>query len=445
MISPARASSEIAKTSLKEGASAPQSGLFGRLRGMLPAVAERLGTLIPAFGAHDATVPAPRSSQLAPRRGAGRTITSTRAIRITRRQLAIISFLVCVAAPTALAYLYLAGLAAPQYRSEARFVVRGNLEAVAGSGPAVGGIPQVPSSQEGRVVVDYLRSRAMVDTLQQQMDLHRIFGGHPLDPVFSLSPHATEEQIVAYWNRQVQVTLESMSGVIKIQVDAFSPESAALLAAAIIREAEQVTNDLTIRNRGDRVLQAGAEERVAFTDLALVRSEIETFRNAQGTLDPTRSAAEAYIMIARLRDQRSSLNTDLTAARARLDADSPVVRALSERLRTLDDKIKALDTQLLGRSKDEPGSSDNLKAGAELEARRRLAEQRLRQAEAELLDARTEQAKKQVYILTFLAPTLPAEKVFPRPGPQTMGVFAVLAACWALVVLYVGSIYARTR
>lgn len=366
---------------------------------------------------------------------------------LTRFHLAVLTFGLAVALPALLAFLYLAIVAVPQYRSEARFVVRGNLETVAGSAAPSpgGGLPHIASTQEARVIVDYLRSRAMVEALQQHIDLRQVFGLADRDPVFGLSPQANLDEIHAYWNRQVKVSLESLSGVIGVQVYAFSPESASLLAAAVVREAEAVTNALTVRNRGDRVLLAEAEERTAFAELAAVRVALEAFRNTQGTIDPTQSALSAYATIAKLRDQRSTLNTDLTVAQARLSDDSPVVRALKERLRSLDEKIAALDAELLGSSRDAAGSSSNLKDAAAMEVRRRLAEQRLRQAEAELLDARTQQARQQVYILAFMGPTFPVEKGFPLPFTTSATVAGVLFALWAVVALYVTSIYARTR
>lgn len=374
------------------------------------------------------------------------TLAEGRRAHLTRTELALGSFALLVLLPAVASFAYLAVVAAPQFRSEARLVVRGNLETVSNvsGAPAGNGIPQVANTQEARVVVDYLRSRAMVDALQQQLDLKRVFGVSERDPVFALSPEASTEDLVAYWNRQVSVSLEQMSGVIKVQVYAFSPQSAALLAAAVVRQAELVTNDLTARNRSDRVVQAEAEERAAFTELAVVRTALEAFRNNQGTLDPTRSASDAFAVIAKLRDQRSALNTDLNAARARLDEDSPVVRALKERLRSLDEKIGALDTTLLGDAST-AGSSGNLMAGTELEASRRLAEQRLKQAEAELIEARAERGRQQVYILAFMAPTLPHEKAFPTPALQAGAVFAILFAAWAVGALYVASVYARTR
>ncbi len=390
-------------------------------------------------------VAAPRNGLVRPLAESAAGRTTTLQARLSRGQFAALGFLVGVLVPTLIAFAYLSIFAVSQFRSEARLVVRGNLEQVAGSGSPVGGVPQVPNSQEAQVIVDYLRSRTLVGILQQQMDLRRIFASAEHDPIFGLSRTASEDQLVAYWNRQVKVALESTSGVITVKVNAFSPQSAAMLAAAVIRQAEQAANDLTIRNRGDRVIQAGIEERAAFTDLAVVRSELEAFRNSQGTLDPLRSAVQSYSVIARLRDQRSEINTDLNAARMRLDESSPVVRALKERLRTVDEQIKTLDSELLGSSSTDAGSTANLIAGAELEVRRRLAEQRLRQAELELMEARTQEAQKQVYVLTFMAPTMPDEKIFPSPLLQAGIVFAVLAAAWAVISLYIGSIYARTR
>ncbi|MFG1402033.1 hypothetical protein [Xanthobacter sediminis] len=410
--------------------------------GTPPAVAAPAATRALAGIARRLTGLAPLHEHLAP------TTTDGAPLPLSRRHVGVVSFLVLVLLPTVASFLYLSLVALPQYRSEARFVVRGNLETVTAAGTPVSGrgAPQVPNTQEARVVVDYLRSRAMVEAVQQQFDLRRVFGASGRDPVFALSASAGMEDALAYWNRQVRVSLDTLSGVIKVQIQAFSPQSAAMVGAFVIKQAEAITNTLTTRNRGERVLRAEAEARAAFGELALVRAEQEQFRNAQGMIDPAAAARGAFAAIAKLRDQRSMLNTDLLAARADLAEDSPVVRALKERLRSLDEKITALDGELLGgASQAQEGTSGNLAANAALEARRRLAEQRLEGAERELADARAEQARKQVYILTFMAPNLPVEPIFPHPLTQAGAVFAVLAVIWGVAAFYVGSIYARTR
>lgn len=441
MISPAQAFREgpVAEA----GAAAPvrPAPFVGRALGWLAPAAGGIARRVPPAGGRDADTAAPQlAAQVSER---------PRALRLTRSQLATGSFTLAVLLPTVSAFLYLSAVALPQYASEARFVVRGNLDPVASTNIPISngsGMPQVANTQEARVIVDYLRSRAMVDALQARFDLRRMFGVSQRDPVYGLPAQASAEDLVAYWNRQVGVSLESLSGVIRVQVHAFSPEGAAALATAVVRQAEAVTNDLTARNRGDRVHEAEAEERTAFAELALIRSQLERFRNAQGSIDPTRAALDAFSAIARLRDRRSALNTDLLAARARLDADSPVVRALKERLRSLDEKIAALETELLGeKSQVNPGTASNLSAAATLEVRRRLAEQRLRQSEDDLADAKAQQAQQQVYILAFMPPTLPAERAFPRPLAQTALVFAVLLAAWSVIALYVSSVYARSR
>lgn len=442
MVSPAQATRESGHLDRQNGSILSRQKLPVRARPVLKTLVKRL---IPGLLRHETAIAAPRTGLVPPQAESAMGRTTILQARLSRGQFAALGFLVGVFVPTLIAFVYLSIFAVPQFRSEARLVVRGNLEQVAGGGSPIGGVPQVPNSQEAQVIVDYLRSRTLVGILQQQMDLRRIFASSAHDPLFGLSRTASEDQLVTYWNRQVKVALESTSGVITVKVSAFSPQSAAMLAAAVIRQAEQAANDLTIRNRGDRVVQAGIEERAAFTDLAVVRSELEAFRNTQGTLDPLRSAVQSYSVIARLRDQRSEINTDLNAARMRLDDNSPVVRALKERLRTVDEQIKALDSELLGSSSSDAGSAANLIAGAELEVHRRLAEQRLRQAELELMEARTQEAQKQVYILTFMAPTMPDEKIFPSPLLQASIMFAVLATAWAVISLYIGSIYARTR
>ncbi len=355
------------------------------------------------------------------------------------------SFVLIVVLPAIFAGLYLAFIAKSQYVSEARFVVRGAVEPMR-VGSTVPGVPFSVDNQESHVVAAYVRSRAMVEAITKTIDLRAMYPGLLRDPVFGLAEDSTIDQLVAFWNKQVTVVVEPISSVIRVTVRAFTPEDALTLSQAVLRESERIVNEISVSGRTDRLQQATAELRNAEAELRGLRAEVERFRDQQGTIDPTQSAKDRFEGLTKLRDERATLNTELLAVSNRLSADSPVIRVLKERLRSMDDKIAALEAALLD-TPNRPGAVNqaSLAAAADLEARRKLATERLERAELDVQNARLELTRQSVYVLVFMQPTLAQEYSYPMPFAHTAIVAAVLLMGWSICALYVRGIRARTR
>lgn len=354
------------------------------------------------------------------------------------------SFVLCVLVPALAALLYIVFIAKPQYISETRFVVRGTLEQIAGGASPVA-VNFSVDNQESHIIAAYIRSRAMVEAVMKTIDLRAAYPTLLRDPVFGLAADSPMEDLVKFWNRQVVATVEPISSVIKVSVRAFSPEDAVRISEAVLKESERIVNEISFSGRTDRVAQATTELGRAEKEMRDLRADLERLRNDRGTIDPTKSAMDRFEGLAKLRDERSSLNTELLAVSTRLSAESPVVRALKERLRSMDDKIAVLETDLLGAPGASPAQPSAIASAADLEARRKLATDRLERAEADLVNARSALARQSVYVMVFMHPTLAQEYGYPLPFTHTALVAAIMLMVWMTITFSILGIRTRTH
>lgn len=353
-----------------------------------------------------------------------------------------IGFVLLVALPTFATLAYFLLLAAPQYVSETRFVVRGAVERLT----LEGGIGQSASlsalnnSQEAHIVAGFVRSRAMVEVLLEEHDLGAMYARPRLDVLARLGSEASLDEISRYWRRMVEATVDSTSGVVVVRIAAFRPEDAQALAQSVLAASERLVNAFSARLRRDKVAQAEREVAAARAEMADLLSEYEAARGDRGAIDALDAATSVQELAAMLRAERASREAALVASAARLQPGAPSVVMLEGQMRALDERIAALDAAL---SADEPvGAISRFSA---IEARRELVRQRLSRAETMATRARIEAVRQQVYLDVFMPPTLAQAPFRPNALPIALATFAVLLATWGLGTLYVAGVVDRAR
>lgn len=360
-----------------------------------------------------------------------------------------ISFLVTVVAPALACLLYLVLLAAPQFVSETRFVIRGSLETLAiDSIGQAAALSALNNSQEAHVVADYIRGPRIVRDLSKEFDLRRIYAGSPLDFVWHLPADASADRLVRYWQNMATAEVDATTGIITVRIHAFNPEDAQALNRAVIKLSETLVAGFTHKMRAQRLEETLADSEAAQSELTTLFAALETQRGREGTLDPLTTATTYATLVSTLRDERATLVAAREAAAARLSAAAPTLALSDERIRALDAQIELiLDATTRGKP-DASAASDLLSAASLfdfLQTRRELVARRVSQTQTALAQARQDTIRQQIYVVIFMQPTLGETKDHPRPALTALLVLLALAAIWAIAALYFQSIRERTR
>ena len=338
------------------------------------------------------------------------------------------SLAIVVGLPTLLAAIYFGLFASDIYVSESRFAIRS-----ATSGGGGGGLAAILASpiansgdQDTMVVADYVHSHDMLERITESVDLRAHYADPELDRLARLDAGATQEQLLTYFEKRVQLVHDSQSGVLTLTVQAFDPGVAQGLATRVIELSERLVNDLSTRIEADTLATAGAEvdrgaERVAETGAALTR-----FRRQNTLLNPTAESSALLGVV-------TGIETRLIEARALLGEKRGYLREDSSELIGLNNRIRALERQASIERGRLVGSGDDQMSGLlesyqPLEQRHQLAQQRYAAALGSLENARLEAQRQKQYLVTFIPPSLPDEAVEPHRlyGVLTVAVFALL-------------------
>src|SRR5437868_2513028 len=243
------------------------------------------------------------------------------------------------------------------------------------------------------------------------------------------------------WRGQVDPFYDPANGTVVVRVRAFTPAEALQLTQAIVAASEQLVNDLSTRARHDALRNGESEVTHAETRLKAVLGEIRAFRDREGLIDPGKTAEATGTIAARLRDELVRTNADLATLKSYMQDDAPSVRVLKARIRSLEAQQRAVARDLTDRDPNRDDTlSRQLGSYEQLESERRFAEAAYQHALHGLDQARANADRQQVYIASFVPPSLPEEALYPRRW-RSLGVVALIAfAVWAIGGLAVQSI-----
>jgi capsular polysaccharide transport system permease protein len=356
------------------------------------------------------------------------------------------TFLCLVLLPTFVMWAYALLWETRGYSVELRLTVRAAPEQ---KGSAIGGSDSSSSmtsliskftggskstSQDTYIVLNYLKSRALIADIGGRAYFESIFSGDDIDYFSRLGRGADMEDLLKYWNKHISASVESMSSILTIQVDAYSPEAALRLSQDVVRLSEGLVNQITLRGRKDALKRADQEVSVSSERLAEVREKLLQFRNANLLIDPASKVASISEMISKLTMEKIDIEASLSALTGSLSADSPSERISRAKLAVLNKQIAEAKAKLTGEKVGDTLSSQI--AGYErLKLEEQFAKTLYEVAQTSYQKARQELEKQVLYLVVVVAPTLPEAPATPKVFASTVLLFCELGVVWAIFML----------
>jgi capsular polysaccharide transport system permease protein len=325
-----------------------------------------------------------------------------------------ISFILVAVLPTLISGLYFWLVASDQFVSEAKFAVRDGEHPILESIEGLMGLPSNQRTQDALILCEYIRSRGLLEDLDRNLNLRSLYSRLEADYFSRLDPEEPMEDIVRYWRRHVYTSIDSTSGIVTVSVRAFSAEDALQIANAIVDKSEKLVNELSERSRRN-VLKL-AQDRLARAEeqLKVSTAEMRSIRNTEGLIDAGK-AAEALTKIAGdLRLQLIKAEQENETLQHLLSQDAPQLRILKERIGNMREQIRSLEGEMTTKEASPTTLSGSMERFDRGTLDRKIAEQQYVAAAAALEQARLNVETQQVYLVTFLRPSLAQEALYPK-------------------------------
>jgi capsular polysaccharide transport system permease protein len=344
---------------------------------------------------------------------------------------------------------YYIGIAADQYVSEFKFVVRDAKSAAAGTSSNANaplGLESLSSvgagSVESYMVAEYIGSRQAVDALQEKIRIKQLYDKPDADWLSRFDSSRSTESFVKYWNRMVSATYDQVTGLGTAEVRAFSAEDAYAIATSLVALSEALVNDIANRPQQDAIRSAEKDVRRAEDRLTKVRTELAKFRNTENVIEPGANVVSSNVSLAQsLRTSISGIETELSALRRqKINPGSPVVSTLELRLRALRDQLTYVEKQVGSYNVDGKPLSAIVAAYEALDLERQFAQNMVLATMQNLEQARANAAMQHMYVATFVKPAMPQSPTYPRRTTAISLVVLASLLAWLVGLLIVDSI-----
>ncbi|KAB2541680.1 capsule biosynthesis protein [Salipiger aestuarii] len=339
-----------------------------------------------------------------------------------------------VALPTILAGYYFYVVATPMYATKSEFLI---LKAES-SGSSIGSMfsgTQFATNQDAIAVQSYLLSKDAMLRLDADEGFKAHYEQDWIDPIQRLDAEASNETAYALYKRNIEIGYDPTEGVIKMEIQAADPGTAARFSEALIGYAEDRVDNLSMRKRSNAVDDAAAGLIDAQNARAEAQEKLVRLQQEGAVIDPEGR-------IAALRGQVNNIEIQLQEKRLALQAlldNSRPNQAKVDGARGDVRRLEALLADLNGQMTTATTGENSL---AEIAVQIKLAEADLSTRDLMLQTAleRLEQARRDAdsqarYLTTSVVPVASEDPSYPRKFENTILAFLIFSGVYLMISL----------
>lgn len=366
------------------------------------------------------------------------------AAKVRSRHLGLLTtFVAGVVLPTLVSAFYLFFIAEDQYASRLGFSVQ--REDASKALDILGGLTKLSGggAPDQVILYKYTKSRDMLQAVAQKVDLKSAFF-RSNDPIFSLDVDASIEDRTDYWERMVSVYLDSSSGLLELEVRAFTPETAQAIAVAILEESTRLLNELSDIAKSDATSYARRDLDQSVDRLKKAEQDLTDFRSRNQIVDPASDFQGRMGLLNSLLQQQAAALIELDLLRADANPNDPRrelaqrrIDVIGQRIAAERKRISTSDTSGEVAYADLVSEYERLRLEQDFAQRAYLAT--LASYNASLADA----ARASRYLATYLPPTKAEKSEYPQRFQSTLLIFGAAFLIWSILALTYYSIRDR--
>ncbi len=350
-------------------------------------------------------------------------------------------FAIVVLLPVLIWLIYAIFIQSPRYESTAVVNIQKNQQGLnLGGLGSILGVAENTVATASYVAVDYIKSYAMYQQLNQQMTLTKQLQSKNIDFISRLGSHPNQNTLLNYYKSLLTVVYDSTSQTIEIKMQGYSAQQSQLILERILVNTQIFVNNLDQQLTNQRITFGKKQVTIAQNELLNIEHQIVNFQNNRGMLDPKTEVGVIVGILANLQSQLVMEQTSLTDKQAYYQANSMAILQSRQKIDALKEQIEIQKQKLLG-YEGANGANEKLnKVVAEFENLSMQAKiavgdyavsiQGLTMAKSEAI-----QQKQQVVIIQ--APLLPDYKQYPRTWYNALILFVILSIVYSMVQMVV--------
>lgn len=356
-------------------------------------------------------------------------------VRRRRRRVALLfaRLFVFVLLPTLFAGWYFYAVATPVYSTKTEFVIQSSEQSAGGGFRGLLAGTGFATSEDASAVQGYLQSREALLRLEQDLGFKAHFQNPDIDPLQRLAPDATFEDTYGVYQRFVKISHDPSEGLIRMEVMAIDPQTAAAWANQLIRYAEEQVDQLSSRMRTNQMADATAGYEDAQVKLAKAQRQMIELQEKFNVISSETELTLLTQQIAELESQLTREKLSLAQMEGNPNPSQARMEPIQRRIATLESEIAILRNRMTQGDASALSLADIrgelLLAQANVETRQLILNQTLQALEM----ARVEASRQVRYLSVSVNPTPPDEPAYPKAFENTLVTMLILMGIYLMV------------
>ena len=334
----------------------------------------------------------------------------------------------------AISGIYCFGIGRDRYQVTSEFVIKQPMPPVTTSTTVLGSMLSssvLSSLEDGRYLQVYLKSNAVKQAVFPDSSAFRSSYAPQAPDLWSgLSDDANEQEQLAFFQQQLDVIPQELSGTIVLSTSAFTADAAYKLNINLLKQAQRFVNDVNQSISADQ--QSFAEEQVALAEARLKKAgdALEAFQDRYGQLDPQGEQNATTGFITGLESRLVDLKVEEASLRRQFrDPNAPEVAFVADQVRELERQIQEERQKAVG-----SGGRDLNKLArqaASLQSDVNFASESLSSAMRAAENSRMESQRQLKFIVMLSKPQIPS-------GPETSWRWKAFLSCLGVLIVFWG-------
>lgn len=359
-------------------------------------------------------------------------------------------FLLVVVLPTVAMIVYTTAYASHRYSSEIQFSIRGwDAPATDSIGGALGSTNASGASAlvmaNSYIVSEFLRSRDAILAIRSEIDPLKIYSSPDIDYFARYTGSASVDAFLPYWRAHLHSSFDPLTGIVTVMVEAMTPADTLKISQELKAASERLVNQLSSKVRDEAQSRANEDVERQVARLRDARAALQAFRNANHIIDPAKEIDGLMSSLKEMKSDRAKAQAEIDSQKVMMSSSAPSLVAARTRLQALDEQIRQAEERLASVNAQAGTLANVLSHYQELEIQQQIAEKAYTNALEAFERARRDAERKQIYLATFVEPSLPETPVFPSPVKNVSITLGVGLCLYMMMLVISHSLIDRIR
>lgn len=245
------------------------------------------------------------------------------------------------AVPLLAVLLYVTLAATKLYQGEAVFTVQTSADAAPSPTAGIFGVGSTGSTiADAFKAREYILSRPMMDQMEKRYGFLSHFASSDMDPLTRLnSPLGLNQDEFAYYRKRVNVAVDVQEGILRLSVQARTPEDAVRFGNGLLAAAEAHVNAFSEKISQDQISALTRDVQGAERQVADTRRSLAAVQARRGDISPEQTATSVYQLISQLELQKAEAERERDTLLGQGLTESPLLPRLTARVQELNAQI----------------------------------------------------------------------------------------------------------